>query len=82
MIQEAFDIINKKTGQNPIQVLVNAVSNAGPREETVRLKYGGIAVPKSVDTAPQPCGYCAPADLAGGAAGFVRHEEEIRGCAR
>lgn len=53
MVQEAFDMINKKTGQNPIQVLVNAISNAGPREETVRLQYGGIAVPKSVDTAPQ-----------------------------
>ena len=52
-IQEAFEIINKKTGQNPVQVLVNAISNAGPREETVRLQYGGIAVPKSVDTAPQ-----------------------------
>jgi small subunit ribosomal protein S7 len=34
-------------------VLVDAVENAGPREETVRLKYGGINVPKSVDTAPQ-----------------------------
>ncbi len=53
MVQDAFEVINKKTGQNPLQVLVNAVSNAGPREETVRLQYGGIAVPKSVDTAPQ-----------------------------
>ena len=45
-------IINKKTKQNPIQVLVDAITNTGPREETVRLKYGGINVPKSVDTAP------------------------------
>lgn len=52
-VKESFDIINRKTGDNPIQVLVNAISNAGPREETVRLQYGGIAVPKSVDTAPQ-----------------------------
>jgi len=42
-------------------VLVDAVENTGPREETVRLKYGGINVPKSVDTAPSvvstsPCG--------------------------
>jgi len=29
---------------------VDAIINAGPREEIVRLKYGGIAVPKSVDT--------------------------------
>ncbi len=53
IVQEAFEKINKKTGQNPIQILVNAISNSGPREETVRLQYGGIAVPKSVDTAPQ-----------------------------
>ncbi len=52
-IREAFEIVNKKTGQNPVQMLVNAIVNAGPREETVRLQYGGIAVPKSVDTAPQ-----------------------------
>jgi len=53
IMMEAFETINKKTGQNPIQVLINAITNAGPREETVRLQYGGIAVPKSVDTAPQ-----------------------------
>jgi small subunit ribosomal protein S7 len=50
---EAFEIISKKSGQNPIQIFANAIVNAGPREETVRLQYGGIAVPKSVDTAPQ-----------------------------
>ncbi|MDD1679447.1 MAG: 30S ribosomal protein S7 [Methanomicrobiales archaeon] len=50
--QNAFEIINKRTKKNPVQVLVDAIANAGPREETVRLKYGGINVPKSVDTAP------------------------------
>ncbi len=53
IVKEAFEIINKKTGQNPLQMLVNAVTNAGPREEIVRLQYGGIAVPKSVDSSPQ-----------------------------
>ncbi|HJJ30351.1 MAG TPA: 30S ribosomal protein S7 [Methanocorpusculum sp.] len=52
MVMDAFDVINKKTKQNPLQVLVDAVAHAGPREETVRLKYGGINVPKSVDSAP------------------------------
>jgi small subunit ribosomal protein S7 len=50
--KEAFDLVHKKTKKNPVQVLVDAISQAGPREETVRLKYGGINVPKSVDTAP------------------------------
>lgn len=53
IVEDAFDRINQKTKKNPVQVLVDAIANAGPREETVRLKYGGINVPKSVDTAPQ-----------------------------
>ena len=52
IVKDAFEIINKKTKKNPIEVLCDAVANSGPREETVRLKYGGINVPKSVDTAP------------------------------
>ncbi|WP_290900660.1 30S ribosomal protein S7 [Ferroglobus sp.] len=50
IVKEAFEIIEKKTKKNPLQVLVDALVNAGPREEVVRLKYGGIAVPKAVDT--------------------------------
>lgn len=50
IVRKAFDIIYEKTKKNPIQILVDAIINAGPREEVVRLKYGGIAVPKSVDT--------------------------------
>jgi small subunit ribosomal protein S7 len=53
MVREAFDIIHDRTGENPVQVLVRAVENSAPREETVRLKYGGISVPKAVDVSPQ-----------------------------
>jgi len=53
IVRDAFEIVYQKTRKNPVQVLVDAVANTGPREETVRLKYGGINVPKSVDTAPQ-----------------------------
>jgi small subunit ribosomal protein S7 len=52
IVRDAFEIVFQKTKKNPVQVLVEAVANTGPREETVRLKYGGINVPKSVDTAP------------------------------
>jgi small subunit ribosomal protein S7 len=52
IVRDAFELINKKTKRNPIEVLVEAIGNTGPREETVRLKYGGINVPKAVDTAP------------------------------
>jgi len=51
--REAFAIIHDQTGENPVQILVRAVENSAPREETVRLKYGGISVPKAVDVSPQ-----------------------------
>jgi small subunit ribosomal protein S7 len=53
LVREAFAITHDRTGENPVQVLVRAVENAAPREETVRLKYGGISVPKAVDISPQ-----------------------------
>jgi small subunit ribosomal protein S7 len=53
IVEGALDIVAKKTKENPLSVLAKAIANAGPREEVVRLKYGGITVPKAVDTAPQ-----------------------------
>jgi small subunit ribosomal protein S7 len=52
-VRKAFEIIDKKTKSNPLQVLVNALENAAPKEETTRLRFGGISVPKAVDVAPQ-----------------------------
>jgi small subunit ribosomal protein S7 len=53
IVRKAFEVVHDRTDENPIQVLVTAVENAAPREETVRLKYGGISVPQAVDVAPQ-----------------------------
>ncbi|RLM56489.1 30S ribosomal protein S7 [Halobellus sp. Atlit-31R] len=53
IVKEAFEIVHDRTEENPVQVLVRAVEHAAPREETVRLKYGGISVPQAVDVAPQ-----------------------------
>jgi small subunit ribosomal protein S7 len=52
-VKSAFEVIEKRTKSNPIQVLINAVEHAAPKEETTRLRFGGISVPKAVDTAPQ-----------------------------
>jgi len=52
IVKKAFDIIHLKTGENPIQVLVRAIENAAPREETTRIMYGGITYHVSVDVAP------------------------------
>jgi small subunit ribosomal protein S7 len=53
VVKSSFEIIEKRTKSNPIQVLVNAIENSAPKEETTRLRFGGISVPKAVDTAPQ-----------------------------
>ncbi len=52
-VSNAFDIIAAKTKQNPLQVLVECLQNAAPREEVTRLQFGGISVPKAVDISPQ-----------------------------
>ena len=52
IVDGAFDIINQKTKKNPVQVLINAISNSAPREDITRLKRGGISYSQSVDVAP------------------------------
>ncbi len=52
VVKEAMDIIHDRTEENPVQVLVNAIENTAPREETTRITYGGISVPKAVDVSP------------------------------
>ncbi len=53
IVKKAFDLIYLKTGENPIQVLVRAIENAAPREETTRIMYGGIVYHVAVDVSPQ-----------------------------
>lgn len=51
--KDAFEMINKKTGENPVNVLAKAIENAAPREETTRVKYGGVVYHVAVDISPQ-----------------------------
>jgi len=53
IVKRAFEIIELRTGKNPVQVLVWAIENASPREETTRIAFGGILYHVSVDVAPQ-----------------------------
>ncbi len=52
-VKAAFTIVEKRTKSNPVQAFVDALQNAAPKEETTRLRFGGISVPKAVDIAPQ-----------------------------
>lgn len=53
VVYNAFAIIETKTGENPIQVLVKSIENAAPREETTRISLGGISYQQAVDISPQ-----------------------------
>jgi small subunit ribosomal protein S7 len=53
IVKDSFEVINKRSKENPIQILVKAVENTAPREEITRVKYGGIGYQVAVDIAPQ-----------------------------
>lgn len=52
IVRTALEIVELKTGENPVQVLVQAVENAAPNEDTTRISYGGVVYHLSVDVAP------------------------------
>jgi len=52
IVLDAFDIIEKKTGKNPIEVLIKALENSSPRDEITVIEYGGARYPQSVDVSP------------------------------
>ena len=50
--EQALDDIAQKTGQNPLQVFVDAITNSAPMEEVTRIRFGAVSQPKAVDSAP------------------------------
>jgi small subunit ribosomal protein S7 len=52
IVKTAFEIIHLKTNENPISILVKAVENAAPNEDTTRIIYGGTVYHVSVDVSP------------------------------
>jgi small subunit ribosomal protein S7 len=52
IVLEAFRMIEKKTGKNPVEVLVKAIENSAPRDEITVIEYGGARYPQAVDVSP------------------------------
>jgi len=52
IVQHAFEIIHLVTEQNPIQVLVDAIVNTGPREDSTRIGSQGTVRRQAVDVSP------------------------------
>jgi small subunit ribosomal protein S7 len=51
-VLNAFKLIEKKTGKNPVEVLVKAIEMSAPRDEITVIEYGGARYPQAVDVSP------------------------------
>merc|ERR1712100_650653 len=51
-IKHTLEIIHLLTDQNPIQVVVNAIINGGPREDSTRIGTAGVVRRQAVDVSP------------------------------
>ncbi len=51
-VKAAFELMHLKPGKNPVELLVRAVENSAPNEDTTRIVYGGTVYHVSVDVAP------------------------------
>jgi len=52
IVKHAMEIIHLLTDQNPIQVVVDAVINGGPREDATRVGSAGVVRRQAVDVSP------------------------------
>jgi small subunit ribosomal protein S7 len=52
VVKTALEIIYLETGRNPVELLIRAIENAAPNEDTTRIVYGGVVYHVSVDVSP------------------------------
>merc|ERR1711862_383933 len=53
IVKHAFEIIHLMTGgENPVQVLVSAIMNGGPREDSTRIGRAGSVKRQACDVSP------------------------------
>ena len=53
ILEDVFEEIENETGENPFQVLVDAIENSAPKEEVVTYQRGGARARKATLVAPQ-----------------------------
>jgi small subunit ribosomal protein S7 len=52
VVRSAFKMIYVKSGRNPVEVLVRALENGAPNEDTTRIGFGGVVYRLAVDISP------------------------------
>ena len=53
IVMDAFVIVEKQTGENPLKVLVRAIEKGAPMDEVTSIEYGGAKYPQAVDVSPR-----------------------------
>ncbi len=53
VLRNTFEIIHLRTKQNPVEILIKAIENSAPCEDTTRISYGGVVYHMAVDISPQ-----------------------------
>jgi len=53
IVDQALDDVAVRTKKNPVQVLVDALQNSAPREDTTRVQFGGVSYQVAVDVSAQ-----------------------------
>jgi len=52
IVKHTLELIHILTDQNPVQVFVDAIINAGPREDSTRVGTAGVVRRQAVDVSP------------------------------
>ena len=52
IVRHCFEVMFLLTDQNPVQTLVNAILNSGPREDSTRIGTAGTVRRQAVDVSP------------------------------
>lgn len=49
IVEKAFSIVEQRSKKNPVQLLIDALQNAAPREDFTRVSMGGVSYQVAVD---------------------------------
>lgn len=52
IVKQTLDLIHLLTGDNPVQVIIQAIANCGSREDSTRIGSGGVVRRQAVDVSP------------------------------
>tara|TARA_B100002051_G_C16723475_1_gene633884 strand:- start:785 stop:1429 length:645 start_codon:yes stop_codon:yes gene_type:complete len=80
-LRDALDIIHERTGDNPLQTLIDAIVNSAPCEGITRIRFGANSQPKAAEVSPSRRVDVAIRNLTTGATGAtVKSKRSLTQC--